>query len=92
MTTSSEVLRLLGQASTFTQDANKNIDNLIVDHDYQQVAGIITKAAVALIESAAHLMRSDSDAGFEALESADDFLDEAYALIDSQIDEDDADE
>ncbi|MBZ0297542.1 MAG: hypothetical protein K8L99_33610 [Anaerolineae bacterium] len=87
MNTSTEAVRLLEQAFATVRDANNVIDNLIADHDYQDVASLITQAAQALIASAGLLMQSDDEAALEALESAEDLIDAVYDIIDADTDE-----
>ena len=87
MNTSTEAVRLLEQAFATVRDANNVIDNLIADHDYQDVASLITQAAQALIASAGLLMQSDDEAALEALESAEALIDAVYDIIDADTDE-----
>ena len=87
MHTSSEAVNLLQQALSLTGQARTTIDNLIVEHDYQDVATLVTQAAAALLEAAAHLMQSQDEAAITALESADDLLDAVYDIIDAETDE-----
>lgn len=87
MNTSSEALRLLQQAANETNQALKVIDNLVVEHDYQDVASLIAQAANALLISAQQLMQSNDVAAFEAMENAEDLLDAVYDIIDAETDE-----
>jgi hypothetical protein len=87
MNTSSEAIRLLEQAAATAREAAAVIDNLIAAHDYQDVAGLVTQAAVGLLDSATRLMQSDDVAGLEALEAADDLLDSVYDIIESELDD-----
>lgn len=89
MSTSAEVLKSLEQALTATRTALKQIDDLIVPHDYQDVASLVASAAASLLESASHLMQSKDEDAFAALEAADDTLDAVYDIIDSETEEDD---
>ncbi|HEX2621391.1 MAG TPA: hypothetical protein VHL11_14630 [Phototrophicaceae bacterium] len=88
MHTSTEAVQLLQDAVTKAKNANQVINDLIVEHDYQDVAALITQAAASLLESASLLMQSKDEAALSALESADDLLDEVYTIIDSETDED----
>jgi len=88
MNTSSQAVALLQQAITITAEATNTIDNLIVEHDYQDVATLIAAAAAALLESAASLMQSQDEPAWEALERAEDLLDAVYTIIDAETDED----
>lgn len=88
MSTSAEVLKSLEQALSATQTALKQIDDLIVAHDYQDVASLVTNAAASLLQSASHLMKSKDEDAFAALEAADDYLDAVYDIIDSETEDD----
>lgn len=88
MSTSGEVLKSLEQALTATRTALKQIDDLIVLHDYQDVASLVAKAAASLLESASYLMQSKDEDAFAALEAADDTLDAVYDIIDSETEDD----
>ncbi len=87
MNTSSEALRLLQEAANSTQQALNVIDNLVVEHDFQDVASLIAQAANALLTSAQQLMQSNDVAAFEAMENAEDLLDAVYAIIDADLGE-----
>jgi hypothetical protein len=89
MSTSGEALKTLEQALTTTRTAVKQLDDLIVPHDYQDVASLVANAAASLLQSAAYLMQSKDEDAFAALEAADDYLDEVYHIIDSETEEDD---
>ncbi|MFZ4828220.1 MAG: hypothetical protein ACOYLB_12780 [Phototrophicaceae bacterium] len=88
MNTSAEVIRILQQATGQAQQANKVLDDLIVPHEYQDVAKLLIEASQALLESASSLMRVDDETALESLETAEDLLDKVYAIIDGEIDED----
>ncbi|MBZ0285356.1 MAG: hypothetical protein K8L97_31775 [Anaerolineae bacterium] len=88
MNTSAEAIRLLQEALTDAQAATKVIDDLIVEHQYQDVALLVAHAAATLLQSATLLMQSKDEDALTALEQADDFLDEVYAIIDGETDED----
>jgi hypothetical protein len=88
MSTSAEVNISLDQALTATRTALKQLDDLIVAHDYQDVASLVTNAAASLLQSATHLMLSKDEDAFAALEQADDYLDAVYDIIDRETDED----
>mgnify|MGYP003478334818 CR=1 FL=1 len=87
MNTSSEALRLLQEATNSTQQALNVIDNLVVEHDFQDVASLITQAANAMLISAQQLMQSNDIAALEAMEAAEDLLDAVYNIIDAELDE-----
>ena len=86
--TSGEATKRLEQALATTREATSIIDNLIADHEYQDVASLVTQAAGKLLEAAAALMQSKDEDGIAALESADDLLDAVYDIIDGETDED----
>ena len=86
--TSGEASKRLEQALATSREAASIIDNLIAEHEYQDVALLVTQAAGKLLEAAAALMQSDDEAGIGALESADDLLDAVYDIIDGETDED----
>ena len=89
MNTSTEAIKLLQQAYATTQQAADTIENLIAEHDYQDVADMVARAAAALLESATLLMQSDDEAALQALENADDLLDTVYDVINADLDADD---
>ena len=86
--TSGAATKRLEQALATTREAVSIIDNLIADHEYQDVASLVTQAAGKLLEAAASLMQSKDEDGIGALESADDLLDAVYDIIDGETDED----
>ncbi len=86
--TSSEASKRLEQALVTTREAVSVIDNLIADHEYQDVASLVAQAAAKLLEAASALMQSNDETGLAALESADDLLDAVYDIIDGETDED----
>jgi hypothetical protein len=89
MHTSTEAIRKLELAQKEAREALVTIDNLLAAHDYQDVASLVTKAAIAMLESATLLMQSQDEAALNALERADDLLDNVYDIIDGELDEDD---
>jgi hypothetical protein len=82
MNTSTEALRLLQEARGKAEAAAQVISDLIVAHDYQDVAALVTQAAVALLDAAEELMKSQDER-----ERADDLLDAVYDIIDGETDE-----
>jgi hypothetical protein len=87
MSTSSEAVKTLEQASATTQAAIAIIDNLIVTHDFQDVASLVANAAAALLQSATLLMQLKDVEAIDALERADDFLDAVYDILDEDTSE-----
>ena len=87
MNTSAEAIKQLQQALSTTRDAEQTINNLVANHNYQDVAGLVTQAAAALLESAALLMQSDDEAALDAIEIADDLLNSVYGIIDADLDD-----
>jgi hypothetical protein len=88
MNTSTEASKLLEQALTTSRSAVSVIDNLIAEHEYQDVASLVTQAAAVLLESAALLMQKQDEAALDVLGKADDLLDAVYDIIDGETDED----
>lgn len=88
MNTSADAVKLLEQARTASREAAQVIDDLIVEHDYQDVASLVARSAAALLEAAALLMQSNDEDALDALERADDLLDSVYDIIDAETDED----
>jgi hypothetical protein len=88
MSTSSDVINSLEQALSSVRTSVRQMDDLIVPNDYQDVASLVANAAASLLQSATYLMQSKDEDAFGALEAADDFLDAVYDIIDSETDED----
>lgn len=88
MSTSQNVIQTLEQASITTRTAIKQIDDLIVEHDYQDVATLIAQAAEALLDAASQLMQSKDEMALETLDRADELLESVYAIIDGDVDDD----
>jgi hypothetical protein len=86
--TTSRANELLQQALRSAREAEDVVNDLIVTHDYQDVALLVTQAASALLESAALLMQSEGEAAFDQIERAEDLLDAVYGIIESELDED----
>ncbi|MBL8165030.1 MAG: hypothetical protein JNJ61_23810, partial [Anaerolineae bacterium] len=84
MNTSAEATKQLQQALVSTREAAKIIENLIVAHDYQDVAGLVAQAAAELLETAAALMQSQDEPALTHLEQADDLLDAVWDIIDAE--------
>ena len=87
MSTSGEAIHLLEQARTATAAAQKVVDNLIVEHDYQDVATLVSQAATALIDAAILLLQSNDEGALDMLETSDDLLDAVYDIVNSETDE-----
>ena len=87
MSVSTDAIKLLQQAQTSANDANRAIEDLVVEHDYQDVAMLITQAASALLESASLLMQLQDEAALDHLEAAEDLIDSVYEIIDGETDE-----
>jgi len=86
--TSSEVIKQLEQAQAATQAAIGALNSLIVPHDYQDVAGLVAQAALQLLGATQALMQSDDTRAFAAIEQADELLEGAFAIIDSELEDD----
>ena len=87
MTTSHDVSQTLLQAIERAREATRQIDNLIAEHDYQDVIALTTQAATDLLEAAEALIRSDQEPFFEHLENAEDLLNAVYDIIDGEVDD-----
>lgn len=90
MNTSAEAIRQLEAALVNARQASNTINDLIIEHDYQDVASLIAQAAMALLESASSLMKNDDEAAVDQLDRADDMLDAVWNIIDSEVDDDEA--
>jgi hypothetical protein len=88
MHTSTEASQLLQDALTKMRSATQVINNLVIEHEYQDVAVLVTQAGAALIEAAVLLLDSKDEDALDALEQADDLLDSVYKIIDGEVDED----
>lgn len=88
MHTSTEAAQLLQDALAKTRAATNVINNLVIEHEYQDVAILVTQAGEALINAAVLLLNSNDEAALDALEQADDLLDSVYKIIDGEVDED----
>lgn len=87
MNTSAEALKQLEAALANAKQAAKTIEDLITAHDYQDVAHLTTNSAVKLLEAATAFMRSSDEEALEAMESADDYLDEVYGIIEGDLED-----
>lgn len=87
MNTSIDAVKLLQQAHAQAKQAADIIDNLAVEHEYQDVASLVAQAAAALLEGASLLMQSQDEAAVDALGRADDLLDAVYDIIDAETDD-----
>ncbi len=86
--TSSEVVKQLELAQAATQAAINALNSLIVPHDYQDVAAFVAKASLQLLQATHALMQSDDTRAFAAIEQADELLDGAFEIIDSELEDD----
>ncbi len=87
MNTSARASDLLQQALASTREAERVVSDLIVEHEYQDVAALVTQAAIALLQAAALLMQSEGEAAFDQMENAEDLLDSVYNIIDAELDD-----
>jgi hypothetical protein len=88
MNTTSHAVQLLEDAIGKAREARTVIDDLIVEHEYQDVATLLAQAGAALLQASTHLMRSDDEDALSELENAEELLDSVYAIIDGETDED----
>jgi hypothetical protein len=89
MKTSAQAIQLLQTALTNTQSATAVIEDLVVEHEYQDVASLITKASATLLEMAILLMESKDGSALQKLEQAEEMLDTVYTIIDGETDDED---
>ena len=87
MNTSNEAVKRLQEAIKAAKGAGEVVENLVAEHDYQDVAGLITQAAAALLECASLLMQNEDESALDSLDHAEDLLDAVYAIIDGEVDE-----
>jgi hypothetical protein len=87
MNTSSEAVKRLQEAIKAAKSAGDVVENLVAEHEYQDVASLITQAAAAMLECASLLMQGDDEAALDNLDRAEDLLDEVYGIIDGEVDE-----
>ena len=85
--TSNEAVNQLETASQQAHKAALTIDNLLAAHDYQDVAGIAARAGQALLEAAAAFMKSDDEAAFQSIDSAEDLLSALYDIVGGELDD-----
>lgn len=88
MKTSAEAIKLLQQSLSSAKQAESVISDLIATHDYQDVATLITQAAVSLLESATALMQMQDEDAINSLDIAEDLLEEVWDIIDADTDDD----
>jgi inactivated superfamily I helicase len=87
MNTSTEAVKRLENARQAAQSAQDVIENLIAEHEYQDIALLLTRAADTLLESAKQLMQSRDEDALSTLENAEDLLDAVWEIIEGEVDE-----
>jgi hypothetical protein len=87
MNTSAKAIQLLQTALTNAQSANAVIEDLVVEHEYQDVASLVTQASAALLETAILLLELKDEPALDLLEQAEDLLESVYTIIDGETDE-----
>lgn len=85
MNTSNEAVNRLQQALDLTNSASSTIENLVAEHDYQDVATLVTHAASQLLEAALAFMNSQDETALDNLESAEELIDAIYDIIDAEL-------
>jgi len=85
---SSEVIKHLEEARKETQSALQTVNNLIVEHEFQDMADLIARGADALLEASLLLMKSQDVDALSAMERADEYVARVYEIMDDEIDED----
>ena len=88
MNTSTEAIKQLQDALDAAQRATDVIDNLLAEHDYQDVASLTAQAAAALLSSAIALMQSQDESAMEFFDITEDLMEAVYNIIDGELDED----
>lgn len=88
METSSMAVGQLAQALSAAREASRIIDNLIAEHEYQDVASLTVKAAAELLQATTHMMQSQSDMALSAMDAADELMDAVFTIIDGEVEED----
>jgi len=88
MKTSTDAINDLQAARTATKAAEATINDLLAAHNYQDVALLMAKAAQSLLDAATAFMESEDEAALDALEAAEDIIDEFYDIIDGDLRED----
>lgn len=85
MNTSAEAIKQLQQALDLTNSASSTIENLVAEHDYQDVATLVSHAAAQLLETALAFMNSQDESALDTLESAEELIDAIYDIIDAEL-------
>lgn len=85
MNTSAEAVKTLEQASAQARAAISIIEDLIAPNDYQDVAALVAHAGNALLMASALLLQGQDVDALGHIEKADDFLDEAYSIIEEDL-------
>ncbi len=85
---SSEVIKHLEEARKETQSALQTVNNLIVEHEFQDMVDLIARGADALLEASLLLMKSQDVDALSAMERADEYVARVYEIMDDEIDED----
>ncbi|MEQ8673857.1 MAG: hypothetical protein RLP44_12655 [Aggregatilineales bacterium] len=88
MNTSTEAVKQLQDALDAAQRATDVIDNLLAEHDYQDVASLTAQAAASLLSSAIALMQSQDESAMEFFDITEDLMEAVYNIIDGEIDDD----
>ncbi len=89
MNTSAEAVKQLQDALDAAQRATDVIDNLLVEHDFQDVASVTTQAAAALLSAAIALMQSRDEDAMEMFDAVEDLMEAVYNIIDAELDDED---
>lgn len=86
--TSNEAIKQLQQARIATLSAIETINSLIVEHEFQDMAALVSQAAASLIEASMLLLKSQDVDALSEMERADDYIERAYEIIDEETEED----
>ncbi len=87
MNTSAEAIKQLEASLAAAQQAADTIENLIAEHDYQDVGQLVAQAAAQMLTAAKLLMEKDDEGAFDALDDAEDLLDKVYSIMDEEVED-----
>lgn len=87
MSTSNDVIQALNDARASTAQIQALLNDLIVEHTFQDVATLSLAAAAELLQTTQHFMEQQDEPAIDSLERVDELLDELYAIIEGDLDE-----
>ncbi|MCC6566147.1 MAG: hypothetical protein IT298_10325 [Chloroflexi bacterium] len=86
--TTNEAVKYLDAARASAEAAIRAVENLLVPHDYQDVAALTIRAAEALLAAAAQFLTEGDEAAFDSISRSEDLLDAVYETITGDMDAD----